>query len=159
MASAIIHLAIAKKVKEKIDIENPKDYYLGAIAPDIAKQIGETKDKSHFIINTPEGVPNLKIFTKRYPLFRYNSFDLGYYTHLYTDKIWTEEFISKLTENCSIRLLDGTILQTTNEEITNMIYSDYIERGDHRTQEELNAAVAFLEKKKKDVELGGAKLK
>ena len=35
MASTIIHLAIAKKVQEKIRVENLKDYYLGAIAPDI----------------------------------------------------------------------------------------------------------------------------
>ena len=125
MASAIIHLAVAKKVREKMEVDNPKDYYLGAIAPDIAKQIGQTKDKSHFIINTPEDIPNIKLFVKRYPTFRYNSFDLGYYTHLFTDKIWIENFISRLTENTSIKLLDGTIFETTPEEIMNMIYSDY----------------------------------
>ncbi len=125
MASAIIHLAVAKKVREKMEVDNPKDYYLGAIAPDIAKQIGQTKDKSHFIINTPKDIPNIKLFVKRYPTFRYNSFDLGYYTHLFTDKIWIESFISRLTENTSIKLLDGTIFETTPEEIMNMIYSDY----------------------------------
>ena len=29
MASAIIHIAIAKKIKEKLNVENSKDYYLG----------------------------------------------------------------------------------------------------------------------------------
>ena len=42
MASAIIHLAIAKKVLEHINVEDQRDYYLGSIAPDIAKQIGVT---------------------------------------------------------------------------------------------------------------------
>ena len=72
MASTIIHLAIAKKVQEKIRIENKKDYYLGSIAPDISKQIGESREVSHFLINTKEDIPNLNIFVKRYPLFPYN---------------------------------------------------------------------------------------
>ena len=50
MASAVIHLAVAKELEKSLNIKYKKDYYLGAIAPDLAKQIGETKDKSHFII-------------------------------------------------------------------------------------------------------------
>ena len=49
MASALIHLAVAKKILEKIHVENEYEYYLGSIAPDISKQIGQSKDKSHFI--------------------------------------------------------------------------------------------------------------
>ena len=74
MASTIIHLAIAKKVQEKIKVENLKDYYLGAIAPDISKQVGESRETSHFLINTKEDIPNINVFVKRYPLFQYNSF-------------------------------------------------------------------------------------
>ena len=125
MASTIIHLAVAKKVKEKIDVEIDKDYYLGAIAPDISKQIGQSKEESHFLINTPLNIPNINLFIKRYPFFKYNSFDLGYFTHLYTDKLWFEKFLDKIIENSSIKLLDGTIIQTTPEEMKNMIYSDY----------------------------------
>jgi hypothetical protein len=125
MASAIIHLAVAKKVKEKFLVENEKDYFLGAIAPDIAKQIGRSKDESHFLINTREDVPNIEIFIKRYPYFKYNSFDLGYFTHLYTDKLWFENFMPTLSVNNSIKLLDGTIIQASEEEMRNMIYSDY----------------------------------
>ncbi len=125
MASAIIHLAIAKKVKDHITVDNPKDYFLGAIAPDISKQIGRSKEESHFLVNTREDVPNLNVFVKRYPYFKYNSFDLGYFTHLFTDKEWFEDFMPKLTANNSIKLLDGTIIQTTPEEMRNMIYSDY----------------------------------
>lgn len=125
MASSIIHLAIAKKVAEKVDIENKKDYYLGSIAPDIAKQIGTSRDESHFIINSEEDIPNIRLFVKRYPTFKYNSFNLGYFTHLYTDKVWTKDVISNIVSNNSIKLLDGTIMNTTTEEIQQMIYSDY----------------------------------
>ena len=125
MASALIHIAVAKKVKEKIEVENEKDYYLGSIAPDLAKQVGESKEKAHFALNSLNSIPNIDLFAKRYPLFKYNSFDLGYFTHLYTDKVWKEDFISLLTTNNSIKLLDGTIIETTPEEMKNMIYSDF----------------------------------
>lgn len=125
MASALIHLAIAKKVQEQIKVEDKKDYYLGAIAPDISKQIGLGHDESHFQLNTIDNLPNINLFMKRYPLFQYNSFDLGYFTHLYTDKKWKKEFMSEIINNNSIKLLDGTIIKTTKEEMKNMIYSDY----------------------------------
>ena len=125
MASAIMHIAIAKKVKEKIEVENEKDYYLGSIAPDLAKQIGDSRDKSHFSLNTLNNLPDIDLFTKRYPLFKFNSFDLGYFTHLYADKVWSEDFLPHLTANNSIKLLDGTIIETTPDEMKNMIYSDF----------------------------------
>ena len=127
MASAIIHLAIAKQVKEKgkLKLDNEKDYYLGSIAPDIAKQIGTSRNESHFIFNTREDIPNLKLFIKRYPTFKYNSFNLGYFTHLYVDKEWNENVYENIVNNSSIKLLDGTIMNTTPEQIENMIYSDY----------------------------------
>ena len=126
MASIMIHLAIAKKVKEYFNIKKEKDYYLGAIAPDISKQIGESKEKSHFLINTTDNIPNITLFIKRYPTFKYNSFNLGYYTHLMTDKLWIEEFIPNLIQDNTIKLSNSSILSsTTTEEIENMLYSDY----------------------------------
>lgn len=125
MASAIIHLAVAKVLRPYFSITNENDYYLGSIAPDIAKQIGEKKDKSHFLFNTKENVPNIKMFTTKYPHFKDNDFDLGYFIHLYTDKIWFEEFITKLTSSNSIKLLDGTIINMKQEDIGKFIYYDY----------------------------------
>ena len=126
MASVIIHLAIAKELKDKLDIDNYKDYYLGSIAPDIAKQIGLDRNISHFSNTTRNGTPNIDLFVKRYPTFKYNSFDLGYFVHLYTDKLWDETFIPKLTNNNMIKLLDGTELNMKDEEeILKLIYSDY----------------------------------
>lgn len=125
MASAIIHLAVAKTLEKYLHIENKRDYYLGSIAPDISKQIGQTKQKSHFLINTKENIPNIDLFTEKYKDFKNNSFDLGYFIHLYTDKIWFKTFMPKILSGDYIKLLDGTIIKTTNEEITNIIYQDY----------------------------------
>ncbi len=125
MASTIIHLAIAKKVKDQIEVDNPKDYYYGAIAPDISKQIGQDREISHFLVNTRDDIPNINLFVKRYPLFRYNSFNLGYFTHLYTDKLWNEKYLPNFVKENSIKLVDGTVVKASPEEVKEMIYSDY----------------------------------
>lgn len=125
MASSIIHVAIAKKVLEKVKVADKRDYFLGAIAPDIAKQIGLNRDISHFVVNSTVDVPNINVFVRRYPYFKYNSFDLGYFTHLFADKIWFDEFLPNYIGNCSVKLLDGTIVPANPEEITQMIYADY----------------------------------
>lgn len=125
MASAIIHIAVAKCLEDKLKIENKKDYYLGSIAPDISKQIGKNKVESHFLYNTKNSIPNIELFINKYPNFKENSFNLGYFIHLYTDKLWFDGFIDKLTYSNSIKLLDGTILTTTEKELRELIYSDY----------------------------------
>lgn len=126
MASTIIHLAVAKELSKRIKIENEYEYYLGAIAPDISKQIGRSKEESHFLKNGyKKDVPNLKMFELKYPNFRNNSFDLGYYTHLFTDKEWFDGYLDNITYEDFIRLLDGTVIASTQEEITELIYSDY----------------------------------
>lgn len=125
MASAIIHLAVAKVLEPYFDIKKKKDYYLGAIAPDMAKQIGQTKQKSHFLYNEKQDIPNIKIFTDKYPNFYKNSFDLGYYIHLFTDKLWFDKFLNALVQSNSIRLIDGTIMHVEPKEMSRLIYSDY----------------------------------
>lgn len=127
MASAIIHLAVAKTLEKDLNIENKRDYYLGSIAPDIAKQVGENKQRSHFLINARDDIPNIELFTNKYPNYKENSFDLGYFIHLYTDKIWFSRFMPQIwagTGNC-IKLLDGTIINSSPEEIQKIIYQDY----------------------------------
>ena len=126
MASAIIHLAVAKELDKKLNIINKYDYYLGSIAPDLAKQIGMSKYESHFLKNSyKDHIPNMELFVSRYPNCMENAFELGYYIHLYTDKLWFEDCMEKITCNSALRLLDGTIIETTKEEMQNMIYSDY----------------------------------
>ena len=65
------------------------------------------------------------MFIDKYPNCINNSFDLGYFVHLYTDKLWFNGFLEHFIYNNSIKLLDGTIIETTKEEMQNMIYSDY----------------------------------
>lgn len=125
MASAVIHLAIAKELEKYLQVNNKKDYYLGSISPDISKQIGEDRDISHFIINTKKDIPNITIFVNRYPNFKLNSFNLGYFIHLYTDKLWFQDFLPNIVNNDSLKLLNGTTIRTTEDEIQSMIYSDY----------------------------------
>ena len=125
MASAIIHLAVAKTLEKYLNIENKRDYYLGAIAPDISKQIGENKQKSHFLINSRDDIPNIELFISKYPNFKNTSFDLGYFIHLYTDKIWFSRFVSQIYSGNYIKLLDGTVINTTPEELQKIIYQDY----------------------------------
>lgn len=69
MASAVVHLAVVKVLEPYFNIKNRADYYLGSIAPDIAKQINNTKKISHFLYNEKENVPNIKMFTKKIPSF------------------------------------------------------------------------------------------
>lgn len=125
MASAVIHLAVAKELEKYLKIENKKDYNLGAIAPDIAQQLKIEKTRSHFIYNTKSDVPNIKLFKEKHKNFMNNSFELGYFTHLYTDKLWFDGFIDSLTYSNSIKLLDGTIIHVPQEEIKELIYNDY----------------------------------
>ena len=125
MASTIIHLAVAKVLEPYLKLNNKKDYYLGSIAPDIAKEIGKSRKESHFLYNKKEHVPNIKMFTNKYPNFYNTDFDLGYYIHLFTDKLWFDKFITNLTQSDSVKLIDGTIIKTTTEELKNLIYSDY----------------------------------
>ena len=106
MASAMIHLAIAKTLEKYLDIKNPRDYYLGSIAPDISKQLGDNKQRSHFLFNTRDDIPNLELFREKYPNFKDNSFDLGYYIHLYTDRLWFAHFLPLITSGNFIKLLD-----------------------------------------------------
>lgn len=127
MASTLIHLAVAKRLEERRkSVRNLYDYYLGSIAPDLAKQVGLPKEDSHFIKNElKEGVPNLELFEMTYPHFKENDYDLGYYVHLFTDREWFDGFIDNITTEHTIKLLDGTIIGDTKEEIQQLIYSDY----------------------------------
>lgn len=124
MASAIIHLCVAKKVNEHLKM-NEKELFLGSIAPDISKQIGESKDKSHFLNTKDSDVPNIFSFLEKYKDSLNKPFNMGYFIHLYTDKVWFAEFLkSKLYENC-LKLIDGTVINVSYKEKLRLIYNDY----------------------------------
>ena len=124
MASAIIHLAVAKEIEPYIKIKNKKDYYLGSIAPDMSKHVGKKKNMSHFLIPNTE-IPDIEKFKIKYPNFYQYDFELGYYIHLFTDKIWTEDFLPKLIKNNSVKLKNGNKINLSKEELKKSIYQDY----------------------------------
>ncbi len=124
MASAIIHICVAKKINEKLQVEE-KPFLLGSIAPDISKQIGEAREKSHFLTSLKSDVPDIRAFLDKYQNSLNNPFLLGYFVHLYTDKIWFDEFMRERLLHHSIHLLDGTTVNLPPDEIREIIYNDY----------------------------------
>ena len=76
MASAIIHIAVAKKLNEQLKM-NEKALFLGTIAPDISKHIGQDRKISHFL--DENRIPNLNLFLKKYNNSLNIPFIMGYY--------------------------------------------------------------------------------
>lgn len=125
MASAIIHIAVAKEINEDLHM-NEKELFLGTIAPDISKQIGESKVKSHFLPNENTDLPNFEKFLNKYKDNLNIPFIIGYYIHSFTDYLWFKYFMPEIT-NCNdyIKLLNGHKINCSEEEITTIIYNDY----------------------------------
>lgn len=124
MASAVIRVAVAKEINKDLKM-NEKELFLGTIAPDISKQIGEPKVKSHFLTDKDNDLPNLKEFLDKYQNNLDNPFIMGYYIHLFTDYLWFKYFIKEITNNNSIKLLNGDNIRCNKEQISRIIYNDY----------------------------------
>lgn len=124
MASAVIHLCVAKKINEKLKM-NEKELFLGSIAPDISKQVNEPKTKSHFLTSSEEDIPNVFEFLDKYKDKLYKPFNMGYFIHLYTDKIWFAEFLRSKYYDKFIKLIDGTVINVSQQEKLDIIYNDY----------------------------------
>ena len=123
MASSLIHMCVAKEVGRRIN-KSSKDYYLGSVAPDIAKIIGMPKTSTHFHKkgNIKNDIPDIDEFLRD---DMKSDYTLGYFIHLYTDKMWFDGFIDNLVYNESVKLRDGTTLTLSADEITRLIYNDY----------------------------------
>jgi len=124
MASAIIHISVAKKVNEKLHM-NEKKLFLGTIAPDISKQIGETKDKSHFLFGADDNIPKIDKFIEKYKKELTSPFDMGYLIHLYTDYYWFKNFVPRFLKEDHINLLDKTMISIEQNSKNELIYNDY----------------------------------
>lgn len=122
MASAIIHLCVAKEVNKYLNMDE-KYLFLGAIAPDISKQIGQTKEISHFLDHKNEDdIPNIDSFLKKYRNELNNPFEMGYFIHLLTDKYWFRDYVYKYIERYT---KDKTKEKITYTAIKDLIYNDY----------------------------------
>ena len=125
MASAVIHIAVAKEINKDLKMKE-KELFLGVIAPDISKQLGDSKVKSHFLINDKSDLPILSNFLDKYQDSLNNPFIMGYYIHLFTDYLWFKYFISEITNSTNyIKLLNGNKIYCSKEEISKLIYNDY----------------------------------
>lgn len=122
MASAIIHLCVAKEVNKYLKMDE-NSILLGSIAPDIAKQIGQTKEISHFLDYTNEDdIPNIDRFLRKYRDSLDNPFNMGYFIHLLTDKYWFRDYVYQYIERYT---KESTKKKITYTAIKDVIYNDY----------------------------------
>ncbi|MEG1145975.1 MAG: zinc dependent phospholipase C family protein [Bacilli bacterium] len=121
MASALIHMCVAKEINKKLQM-NEKELMIGSIAPDLGKLLGQTKDKGHFL-EFDRYTSNLPLFLQKYDTSK--PFEMGYYIHLFTDILWFRDFLPKYTTKNLIRLNDGKVLELCFKDRLEMIYRDY----------------------------------
>lgn len=124
MASSIIHMCIAKEINKYLK-RNDKNILIGTIAPDISKQINETKEKSHFLNDFNDNIPNLDRFLFKYKKYLNDDFVMGYYIHLYSDYLWFKYFIPNFIKKDSIYTLDRKVLNLSEEDKIKYVYNDY----------------------------------
>ena len=122
MASAVIHLCVAKEVNKYLKMDE-KDLLIGSIAPDLSKIVGETKEISHFLDHTNEDdIPNIDRFLNKYEEELRNPFEMGYFIHLLTDKYWFRDYVYKYIERYSI---ESGRKDLTYSALKQLIYDDY----------------------------------
>jgi len=121
MASAIIHIAIAKKVNEQLKL-NEKELLIGSIAPDIAKIVGIDRNLLHLCENDETDISK---FLDKYKDKLTTPFDIGYYIHLLTDHLWESEFAKNFLNEEEVTFLDGTKQTITPELFKKIFYQDY----------------------------------
>ena len=122
MASAVIHLCVAKEVNKYLKMDENM-ILLGSIAPDISKQIGQTKEISHFLDHTNEDdIPNIDRFLSKYKSELNKPFEVGYFIHLLTDKYWFRDYIYNYIERFT---KNATKKKITYTAIRDVIYNDY----------------------------------
>ena len=122
MASAVIHLCVAKEVNKYLNM-NLNELLLGSIAPDISKQIGETKEISHFLDHTNEDdIPNIDRFLSKYRSELNKPFEIGYFIHLLTDKYWFRDYVYNYIERYT---KNNTKKKITYTALRDLIYNDY----------------------------------
>lgn len=124
MASAVIHICVAKKINEKLQL-NEKELYLGAIAPDISKIINQDKKISHFQLDNEDDKPSLDKFLAKYRNEMNSPFVMGYFIHLYTDMLWFNDFFNYFAKGPYVHLRDGTDVRLDKPELRNLLYQDY----------------------------------
>ena len=125
MASIVIHMCVASEINKKIELKNYNEFLLGAIAPDISRVVGWSRDLSHFIDRRQSIYPNINKFLKKYGNKLDNDFMFGYFVHLYTDYLWFKYFIRDIKYKGIITLFDGTKIDYDENMFRKYVYNDY----------------------------------
>ena len=125
MASIVIHMCVASEINKQIKVKNYNDFLLGAIAPDISRVVGWSRDLSHFIDPKQNIYPDMNKFLEKYGNKLDNDFILGYFVHLYTDYLWFKYFIRDIKYKCLITLRDGTKIDYDENTFRKYLYDDY----------------------------------
>ena len=124
MASSVIHMCVASEVNKYLKKDN-KGILIGSIAPDISKQVNETKEYSHFLDNIDNDIPNVDRFLYKYKNYLNDDFVMGYYIHLYTDYLWFKYFIPNFIKKDFIYTLDNKKVILGDKEKLEYVYNDY----------------------------------
>ena len=122
MASSVIHIVVANEINKKLQKDASK-LLIGTIAPDISKEVNETKKNSHFLDD--HNIPNLDKFLLKYQKNLSDDFVLGYYIHLYVDYLWFKYFLTEVYDERILKKLDGSIVKCDEKTLFTYIYNDY----------------------------------
>lgn len=142
MASAIIHVAIAKKVNEKLKLNND-EFLLGAIAPDTGKLVYGNRLITHFVNSNNE--IDINNFLNKYSNKLDTAYEMGYYVHLLSDIYWENDFIIKYIVDDLVKYKDGLVVKTNKEELKYLLYNDYTNLN-KLLIEHYNIDLSFLKK-------------
>ena len=124
MASLVIHIAIASEINKEIKHDYDK-LLLGSVAPDISKELEQSKFYSHFLDGSDDNIPNIDKFLTKYQNNLNDDFVLGYFIHLYTDYLWFKYFIPEIYQKDVIKKIDGTSIKCVGRMVDTYIYNDY----------------------------------
>jgi len=97
MASRIMHYCISSKIIESIKIENPIEFHIGNLAPDLSRFDGGDYEKAHFGYAGEQlkGINYYSYLNKYFSFDDFSDYKLGYFVHLLTDAIWLKNIQDK----------------------------------------------------------------
>lgn len=134
MGSAVMHLCIGKKVAQKLNNSDRKEFLIGNLAPDLSKITNQSRYISHFLkkvnVNGVEReVPDIESFISEYKERLNEPFIQGYLCHLISDDIWFKNYIPNhvvaITEDKSQILLRDIDDYIPYRNFKDMMYRDY----------------------------------
>ena len=134
MGSALMHLCIGKKIANKLNNSDRKEFFIGNLAPDLSKITNQSRYISHFlkkeVINGVEReVPDIEKFLNKYKARLNEPFVQGYLCHLLSDDVWFKEYIPNhvisITEDKRYILLRDIDDYIPYDEFKKTMLSDY----------------------------------